>query len=125
MKTTKITWISFIVTLSALTIPTKTIAHNNKPVSENQSQAIESRLSKIAKTLKERETRLLESSDTETIIDLPEDIDLAGWLKGRRGGWIKSRGGGFLNNRRRGGGGFLNRRRWPDRGGFVNRRYRY
>lgn len=112
MEPTKITWISFLVTLSALTIPTKTIAHNNNnPVSENQSPAIESRLSKIAKTLKERESQFLESSDTQENFDSPENIDLAGWIKGYRGGFVN-----------RGGGGFLNRRRWGDGGGFFNRR---
>ena len=80
---------------------------------KDQPQAIESRLSKIAKTLKERAAKLLESSDTEAIIDLPEDIDLAG------AGWIKGYRGGFVN---RGGGSFLNRRGCRDRGGFFNRR---
>ena len=113
MKPSKITWISFLVTLSALTIPNKAIAHNQKQVA-NESQAIENRLTKIAKALQAKEKQL--SVDTEKPIEVA-----GGWVKGSRRGFVnKTGGGGFAN--RSGGGGFVNRRGWSDRGGFLNRR---
>ena len=108
MKVIKATWIGFIVTLSALNFPDRALATQSKPVEDRAFQSLESRLHKIAVTLKEREKQL----DDGSIVKPP--IEIAGWLKGRRGG--------FLN--RRGGGGFLNRRRWTDRGGFYNYRRR-
>ena len=116
MKPTKITWIGFLVTLSALTIPSKTIAHN-KPVSEDKFPSIESRLTRIAKVLQQKENELSSKDD----INKPLQI-AGGWGKGPRGGFAnRSGGGGFVN--RAGGGGFLNKRGWKDGGGFFNRRY--
>ena len=105
------------MTLSALAIPTKTMAHESNSFSQPQSEAIENRLTKIAKALHQKEQEL---SDTNTI-DKPFEV-AGGWGKGRRGGFAnRSGGGGFVN--RAGGGGFLNNRGWRDRGGFFNRRY--
>ena len=68
---------------------------------------LESRLARIANTLKERETQVPASSS------LKKTWEIAGWLKSYRGGFINGPGGGFVNRRRWGdGGGFLNRRRW-------------
>ncbi|MDJ0678271.1 MAG: GrrA/OscA1 family cyclophane-containing rSAM-modified RiPP [Xenococcaceae cyanobacterium MO_167.B52] len=106
MKSTKITWISFIVTLASLNFPVKTQAHQTETVPTETPQILESRLSRIATTLKARENQIPESST------LKKTIEIAGWGKGGRGG--------FLNNR--GGGGFLNNRGWRDGGGFLNRR---
>ncbi|MGK7941935.1 MAG: GrrA/OscA1 family cyclophane-containing rSAM-modified RiPP [Crocosphaera sp.] len=107
MKSTKITWISFIVTLASLNFPVKTQAHQAETVPTETSQILESRLSRIATTLKARENQIPESST------LKKTVEIAGWLKGYRGGFINGGGGGFLNRRGWGdGGGFLNRRRW-------------
>lgn len=112
MKGTKITWIGLLVTLSALSLPSKTVAHETNSVSEIKPQTIENRLSRIAKTLKQRENQLTESSNTTPMNDLSIPKEVAGWLKGSRGGFV-NRGGG---------GGFVNRG-WRDGGGFLNRRY--
>ena len=106
MKSTKITWISFIVTLASLNLPVKTQAHQAETIPTETPQILESRLSRIATTLKARENQIPESST------LKKTVEIAGWGKGG--------GGGFLNNR--GGGGFLNNRGWRDGGGFLNRR---
>lgn len=123
MKATKFTWIGLLATLSSLTIATKTVATETNSVSDNKSQAIENRLSRIAKTLKQQENEILESSDSN-ILEKPQiSQEIAGWLKTSRGGFINGRGGGFANRRRwPDGGGFLNRR-WPNGRGFLNRRY--
>ncbi|MGK7897086.1 MAG: GrrA/OscA1 family cyclophane-containing rSAM-modified RiPP, partial [Xenococcus sp. (in: cyanobacteria)] len=100
MKLTKITWISFIVALATLNLPAKTKAHQVDSISPETPQMLESRLAKIAATLKERENTIPASST------LKKTLEIAGWVKGRRGG--------FANG---GGGGFLNRRGWGDGGG--------
>ncbi len=106
MKLTKITWISFIVTLATLNLPIKTKAHQADPLPSKTSQMLESRLTRIATTLKERENQIPASST----FTLKKTLEIAGWFKsGRRS---------FLNGDR---GGFLNRRRWPDGRGFLNR----
>ena len=107
MKLTKITWISFIVTLATLNFPTITKAYQADSLPNETPQMLESRLAKIAATLKEREAQIPSSSS------LKKTLEIAGsWLKGRRRS--------FVNGRR---GGFVNRRRWGDGGGFLNRRY--
>ena len=105
MKLTKITWISFIVALTTLNLPPKTKAHQADSISTTNPQMLESRLAKIAATLKERETKIPASST------LKKTLEIAGWVKGVRGGFANGPGGGFLN-----------RRGWGDRGGFLNRR---
>ena len=107
LKSTKITWISFIVALATLNLPIKTQAYQTKPLSNQTPQMLESRLARIAKTLKARETQVPASST------LKKTLEIAG-------GFLKSYRGGFVNGR---GGGFVNRRRWGDGGGFLNRRY--
>ena len=106
MKSTKITWISFIVALATLNLPIKTQAHQAEPVSTKTPQMLESRLARIATTLKERETKIPASSK------LKKTLEIAGWGNSRGGG-------GFINGP---GGGFVNRRGWGDGGGFLNRR---
>ena len=107
MKSTKITWISFIVALATLNLPIKTQAHQAEPPPTQTPQMLESRLARIANTLKERESQIPAFST------LKKTLEIAGWLKTRRGGFVNLPGGGFVN-----------RRRWGDRGGFLNRRYR-
>ena len=107
MKLTKITWISFIVALATLNLPIKTQAHQAEPPPAQTSQMLESRLARIANTLKERESQISASST------LKKTLEIAG-------GWFKTYRGGFINGP---GGGFVNRRRWRDGGGFLNRRY--
>ncbi len=107
MKLTKITWISLIVALATLNLPIKTKAHQVESLSNGNPQILESRLAKIAATLKERESQIPASSN------LKKTLEIAGsWGKGRRGGFINVPGGGFVN-----------RRGWGDGGGFLNRRY--
>jgi rSAM-associated Gly-rich repeat protein len=112
LKTKKITWIGLLVTLSTLSIPSKTIASETNSLSAKNSQGIETRLARIAKTLKQREKELPESSEAREMIDNLENPEIArGWIKGYRGGFANGYRGGFVN------------RRWPDGGGFWNRRY--
>ena len=108
MKLSKITWISFIVTLATLNFPLKTEAHQAESVPTETPQMLESRLTRIANTLKERETQIPESSSLKKTLEIA-----GGWLKGRRGSFADGRRGSFLNRRRR----------WRDYGGFLNRRY--
>ena len=122
MKPTRITWIGLLVTLSALTIPTETIASETSSISETNSHEIENRLARIAKTLKQRERELSKSSDAQEMIDDLQTTEITrSWLKGYRGGFVNGYRGGFVNGYR---GGFANRR-WLDGRGFWNRRYRY
>ncbi len=107
MKSSKITWISFIVTLATLNFPVKAKAYQPETLSNPTPQILESRLTRIATTLKELESQIPESSKLKKTIEIA-----GGWLKGYRRN--------FLNGRR---GGFLNRRPWRDYGGFLNRRY--
>ncbi len=104
MKSSQITWISFIVTLASLNFPIKTQAHQAESVST--PQMLENRLTRIASTLKEREAQIPASSTWKKTLEIA-----GGWLKGRRRS--------FVNFPR---GGFVNRRRWRDYGGFLNRR---
>ena len=107
----KITWISFLVTLSALNFPNQAMANQFNRGEDFETEKLENRLHKIAVNLKEREKHLNE----ELSITPMEEI---------AGSWVKGRRGSFLNRRGGGGGGFLNRRRWGDRRGFYNyRRY--
>ncbi|MDJ0746878.1 MAG: GrrA/OscA1 family cyclophane-containing rSAM-modified RiPP [Xenococcaceae cyanobacterium MO_167.B27] len=116
MKLTKITWISLIVTLATLNLPTKTKAHQADSLPTEAPQMLESRLAKIAATLKERESQIPPSST------LKKTLEIAGWGNAPGGGgFLNNRGGGgFVNSR--GGGGFVNNR-WSNGGGFLNRRY--
>ena len=107
MKSTKITWVSFIVALATLNFPIKTQAHQAESPPTQTPQMLESRLATIANTLKERESQIPASST------LKKTLEIAG-------GWLKTYRGGFVNVP---GGGFLNRRGWRDGGGFLNRRY--
>ena len=106
MKLTKITWISLIVALATLNSPTKTKAHQVDSISPKNPQLLESRLAKIAATLKERETQIPASSTLKKTLEIA-----GGWGKGPRGGFANGPGGGFAN-----------RRGWGDGGGFLNRR---
>ena len=108
MKSTKITWISFIVTLASLNFPVKTQAHQAETLPTETPQILESRLNRIATTLKARENQIPESSTLKKTVEIA-----GGWLKGYRRGFVNGGGGGFLNRRGWGdGGGFLNRRGW-------------
>ncbi|MDJ0899023.1 MAG: GrrA/OscA1 family cyclophane-containing rSAM-modified RiPP [Xenococcus sp. MO_188.B8] len=106
MKLTKITWISLIVTLATLSSPTKTKAHQVESLPTNNAQILESRLAKIAATLKERESQIPASSTLKKTLEIA-----GGWGKGPRRSFADGPGGGFVN-----------RRGWGDGGGFLNRR---
>ncbi len=111
MKHQKITWIAFLATLSALTIPSKTLAENDNYSQFNRESNLENRLNRISNSLKAREKELTENSQVNITTENP--LLAGGWVKGYRRG--------FVNNS--GGGGFINRRGWGDGGGFLNRRY--
>ncbi len=110
MQPKQITWIGFLVALSALNLPSKAIASNTNLIDDQP--AIENRLARIAENLKAREEELSNLSDSDLESTNPNNTIARGWLKGYRGGFVNG-----------GGGGFLNRRGWPDRGGFWNRRW--
>lgn len=121
MQPKQITWIGFLVALSAFNLPSKALASQTNSLDEQP--AIESRLARIAENLKAREEELANLSDSDLDSIIEDNFIVGSWIKGYRGGFINGRGGGFLN--RRGWpdrGGFWNRR-WPDGGGFLNRRY--
>ena len=130
MTHNKITWLSFLMTLSALTIPTKVVAHEANSWSNSQPEAIENRLNNIAKVLQQKEQELSQKKNIHKPLEIA-----GGWGKGNKRGFAnrsgggsfvnRSGGGGFLNNSGwRDGGGFLNRSGWNDRGGFINHRSR-
>ena len=104
MKNITKTWLGFIVALTALNV-TKPAEAYQKPVPDLSNTTLESRLSRISATLRQREQQLPDLSTVD-----PPDTEVASWLRGRRGGWVNG-----------GRGSFLNRRRWSDRGGFLNR----
>ena len=123
MQPKQITWISFLMALSALTIPTKAIAVNADSMVNNEPPNIENRLARLGDNLRAREKELLDYSDSEFDSIPDNNIVVGQWLKGYRGGFINGGGGGFLNRRRprwTDYGGFLNRR-WPNGGGFLKR----
>lgn len=114
MKINNVTWLGFIATLTALSLPSKTLAYQPNLSSENQPLNLETRLNKIANNLYSRAKEL--NQDLPQITNNQDTTEIAG-------GWVKGNyRGGFLNNS--GGGGFLNNRGgWADGGGFLNRRY--
>ena len=103
-RTSNLSLVAFLAALTALEMAAP-VASQPTPLT------VESRLSRLAETLKSRIDRLPETPE------LPGETDIVAQ-------WLKTRGGGFLN--RPGGGGFLNRRPWRngwgDGGGFLNRR---
>ena len=121
MKITNLTWLGFLMTLSSLTIASKTLAINPNNISNSVdiSENIETRLNRISEALKAREKDLPEESNLENL--LKNEILVGGFINGGRG-WVNGGGGGrgFLNSGGRGG--FLNNRGWGDGGGFWNRR---
>ncbi len=103
MKSSKITWISFIVTLASLNFPIKTQAHQAESVST--PQMLENRLTRIAATLKAREAQIPASSTWKKTVEIA-----GGWLKGNQRGFANVPGRGFVNTRG-----------WRDGGSFFNR----
>lgn len=102
--------------LSSLSIPNASATVQSSPES-NKSQAIESRLARLASTIQERANQLPESSQPDSQVAI-------GWLDGgRRRGFVNSRRGGWGDGYR---GGFVNynpwRNGWRDGGGFLNYR---
>ena len=123
MQPKQITWIGFLMALSALSIPTKTIAVSADSMVNNGQLNIENRLARLADNLKAREKELSDYSDSEFDSILDNNMLVGQWLKGYRGGFVNTGGGGFLNRHRprwTDYGGFLNRR-WPNGGGFLKR----
>ncbi|HEY9867448.1 MAG TPA: GrrA/OscA1 family cyclophane-containing rSAM-modified RiPP [Candidatus Obscuribacterales bacterium] len=110
---TKIGLVGFFLALSALNIPVA-----NATVKTTESTTIESRLSRITETLKQRENQLPKTSEAP---QPGEQIARAAWRNGGgRGGWINRGGGGSWGNGGswRNGGGWRNG--WGDGGRFVN-----
>ncbi|CAC5345906.1 MULTISPECIES: GrrA/OscA1 family cyclophane-containing rSAM-modified RiPP [Planktothrix] len=112
---TKIGLVGFFLALSALNIPAA-----NATVKTPESTTIESRLSRITETLKQRENQLQEKPEA---LQPGEQIARGAWGNGGgRGGWINRGGGGSWGN----GGSWRNgnnwRNGWGDGGRFINSR---
>ena len=112
---TKIGLVGFFLALSALNIPAA-----NATVKTPESTTIESRLSRITETLKQRENQLQEKPEE---LQPGEQIARGAWGNGGgRGGWINRGGGGSWGN----GGSWRNgnnwRNGWGDGGRFINSR---
>ena len=93
--------------LSAITAAQSAEAHAHP--SDITEVGLETRLARIAATLKARESQLPQS-----VFEIPNP-EIAGWVNSGRGGFVNKpyRGGGFLKNRG-----------WRDSGGFLKRPYR-
>ncbi len=115
MKVTTTSWLSFLVTLSALNISASHAINN--PSASEKSNSLESRLSRISNTLKLKENQLPNSP-----LNQPDNV-ARGWGDGRGSrGFVNTNRGGWGNGNR--GGGFANvnpwRNGWADQGGFRN-----
>ena len=109
---TKTGFVGFFLALSALNIP---LANATVKTTDNAiaSATIESRLSRIADTLRERETQLPKESEAIQ----PEEYIAGAWGNGGgRGAWGNGGGRGAWGN----GGGWRNG--WGDGGGWRNYR---
>ncbi|MEY3328304.1 MAG: hypothetical protein RLZZ115_1185 [Cyanobacteriota bacterium] len=116
---TKIGLVGFFLALSALNIPAAnaTVQTTDSAI---LSTTIESRLSRITETLKQRENQLQEKPEA---LQPGEQIARGAWGNGGgRGGWINRGGGGSWGN----GGSWRNgnnwRNGWGDGGRFINSR---
>ncbi len=114
MKIKTTSWLSFLVTLSALNIHASYAIDSSSATATSQS--LESRLSRISSTLKLKENQLPNSP-------LKPDNVAIGWGDGRGSrGFVNTNRGGWGNGNR--GGGFVNvnpwRNGWRDYGGFRN-----
>jgi rSAM-associated Gly-rich repeat protein len=114
---TKIGLVGFFLALSALNIPAAnaTVQTTDSAI---LSTTIESRLSRITESLKQRENQLQEKTEA---LQPGEQIARGVWGNGGgRGGWINRGGGGSWGN----GGSWRNgnnwRNGWGDGGRFVN-----
>jgi rSAM-associated Gly-rich repeat protein len=111
---TKIGLVGFFLALSALNIPVALAT-----VKTPESTTIESRLSRITETLKQRENQLQEKPEAP---QPGEQIAVAWRNGGGRSGWINRGSGGSWGNGSswRNGGGWRNG--WGDGGRFINSR---
>ncbi|WRH66585.1 MAG: GrrA/OscA1 family cyclophane-containing rSAM-modified RiPP [Planktothrix sp. GU0601_MAG3] len=115
---TKIGLVGFFLALSALNIPAA-----NATVKATESTTIESRLSRITETLKQRENQLPQTSEAP---QPGEQIARGAWGNGGGRGWVNRGGGGRWGDGRSwlDGGGWRNgnnwRNGWGDGGRFVN-----
>jgi len=110
---TKTGLVGFFLALSALNIPAAnaTVKTTDSAI---LSTTIESRLSRITETLKQRENQLPKTSEAP---QPGEQIARGAWGNGGgRGGWINRGGGGSWGN----GGSWRNG--WGDGGRFINSR---
>ncbi len=129
MKYNQTSWIGFLITIAALNAPSVgAIAVGAPSVSATQpsltnsanSNTLESRLARLATTLKEKENQVADTTQPQS----PTEV-ARGWLNGAgRRGFVNGRRGGWADGYR---GGFGNihpwRNGWRDGGGFY--RYRY
>ncbi len=105
----------FLLAVSTLSISAANASPQN-PISNDISNNIEYRLSRL--------TKAIEKQANETINTLPtegENLLVRGFANRSGGGGFANRGGGggFVN--RSGGGGFVNRSPFRNGGGFYNR----
>jgi rSAM-associated Gly-rich repeat protein len=111
-------WIGFLITIAALNAPSvEAITTQPSPTNSANSNALESRLARLAATLKDKENQVSSANQLPS----PPEVAL-GWANG-------SGGRGFANAGRVGWGdgyrgGFANvhpwRNGWADGGGFYN-----
>ncbi len=94
MKNKTLTWITFLATLSTLTIPVKTLAENDNYSQLNSESNLENRLNRLSNSLKAREKELINNSDLD--INNENPLLAGGWLKGPRRGFVDGRGGPCL-----------------------------
>jgi len=106
--------VGFFLALSALQISGTVAATKPTEVTPDPPQSIESRLSRLTATIRQRETLLPQDASTSTEILLARSA----WGNGGGGGFANRLGpGGFING---GGGGFVNGGGWRNGGGFFN-----
>jgi rSAM-associated Gly-rich repeat protein len=118
---TKTGWVGFLIAIAALNVSVADAAPSHTVISATSSN-LESRLSRIAASLKERQSQLSESEPSQ-----PDGEIALGWADGRGGrGFVNTRRGGWGDGYR---GGFANlnpwRNGWRDGGGFYNYRRGY
>jgi len=106
--------VGFFLALSALQVSGTVAATNPTEVMPDPPQSIESRLSRLTSTIRQRETLLSPDANSSTAILMAN----AAWGNGGGGGFANRLGpGGFVNG---GGGGFVNGGGWRNGGGFLN-----
>lgn len=116
--TTRTGLLGFLLALSALPISAASAVTSQTITPDStidQSQTVESRLTRLTEVIRQREPLLFKGTN------IPVEMQIArgAWGNGGGGGFANRTGpGGFINNR--GGGGFVNGGGFRNGGGFWN-----